>query len=143
MQLLTDVKVTSYSSWHRDGDSRSHLTLIMGAQSATLVYKSSFGEDAVVTLSTGETHALGADLLKLVPTAGRVIPYKDRAGATTNRVDPESGLTISIVSNTDGEPYREGVRFEITQADNYTDVISMDFESYEAHRLATDLRAGV
>lgn len=140
MQFFTDAKVSTYLSWNRDADERSQLTLIMRANAATLAYEDSFRESAVLTLSAEETQALGADLHKLVPTSNGVIAYQERAGASTNRVDQESGLVIRIIPNTDGEPYREGVRLEISQPD-HTDVLCMDFDAYTAHRLAIRLNA--
>jgi len=138
MQVLTDAKVSTYLSWNRDADERSQLTLIMGTNNATLVYEDSFRESAVLTFSGEETQALGADLLKLVPTSNAVIPYQERAGASTNRVDQESRLVIRIIPITDGEPYREGVRLEISRPD-FTDVLCMDFDAYNANRLAIRL----
>ncbi len=138
MQVLTDAKVSTYLSWNRDADERSQLTLIMGANDAILAYEDSFRESTALTLSAEEAQALGTDLLKLVPTSNGVIPYQERAGATTNRVDQESGLVTRISPNTDGEPYREGVRLEISRPD-FTDVLYMDFDANTAHRLAIRL----
>ncbi|MCT9827421.1 hypothetical protein [Pseudomonas veronii] len=138
MQVLTDAKVSTYFSWNRDADERSRLTLIMGANDATLAYEDSFRESTALSLSAEEAQALGTDLLKLVPTSNGVIPYQERAGATTNRVDQESGLVTRIIPNTDGEPYREGVRLEISRPD-FTDVLYMDFDANTAHRLAIRL----
>ncbi|MBV7547290.1 hypothetical protein KW849_13425 [Pseudomonas sp. PDM26] len=138
MQVLTDAKVSTYLSWSRDADERSQLTLIMGANDATLAYEDSFRESTALSLSAEEAQALGTDLLKLVPTSNGVIPYQERAGASTNRVDQESGLVTRIIPNTDGEPYREGVRLEISRPD-FTDVLYMDFDANTAHRLAIRL----
>ena len=138
MQVLTDAKVSTYFSWSRDADERSQLTLIMTANDATLAYEDSFRESAALTLRAEEAQALGADLLKLTPTSHGVISFQERAGASTNRVDQESGLIIRISHNTDGEPYREGVRLEISRPD-YTEVLYMDFDVHTAHRLAIRL----
>ncbi|MNP58302.1 hypothetical protein D3C76_1532070 [compost metagenome] len=110
----------------------------MRANDATLAYEDSFRESAAITLSAEEAQALGTDLLKLVPTSNGVIPYQERVGASTNRVDQESGLVTRIIPNTDGEPYREGVRLEISRPD-FTDVLYMDFDANTAHRLAIRL----
>jgi hypothetical protein len=140
MQVLTDAKVSTYFSWNRDADDRSQLTLIIQAKGATLAYEDSFRESAALTLSTEEAQSMGADLLKLVPTSNGVVSYQERASASTKRVDQESGLIIRVTHNTDGDPYREGVRLEISRPD-YTEVLCMDVDAYTAHRLANSLRA--
>lgn len=140
MQVLTDAKVSMYFSWNHDADDRSQLTLIVQAKGATLAFEDSFRESSVLTLSNEEAQALGADLLKLVPTSNGVVSYEERAGASTNRVDQGSGLIIRVNNNTDGDPYREGVRLEISRHD-YTEVLCMDVDAYTAHRLANSLRA--
>lgn len=101
MQVLTDAKVSTYFSWNRDADDRSQLTLIIQAIGATLAYEDSFRESAVLALSAEEAQALGADLLKLVPTSNGVVSYQERDGASTNRVDQESGLIIRVTHNTE------------------------------------------
>ena len=140
MQVITGAKVSTYFNWNRDADERSQLTLITRAHDVTLGYEDSFRGSAVLTLSAQEAHALAADILKLAPTSNGVIPYHERTGASTNRVDPESGLIIRVTHNTDGEPYREGVRLEISRPD-YTEVLCMDVDAYTAHRLANSLKA--
>ena len=140
MKVLTGAKVSTFFNWNRDADERSQLTLITRASDVTLGFEDSFGECAVLTLSGQEAHILADDILKLVPTSTGVIPYQERTGASTNRADPESGLTIRVTHNTDGEPYREGIRLEISRPD-YTEVLCMDFDAYTAHRLAISLRA--
>ncbi|MDI2145039.1 hypothetical protein KBJ94_23615 [Pseudomonas sp. ITA] len=140
MQVLNGAKVSTFFNWNRDADERSQLTLTTRASDVTLGYEDSFGESAVLTLSGQEAHSLADDILKLVPTGAGVVPYQEHTGASTNRADPESGLIIRVTYNTDGEPYREGVRLEVSRPD-YTEVLCMDVDAYTAHRLANSLKA--
>lgn len=140
MNILPVNSISTHTCWSQERD--ESITVVVCEDSVLLLIKSPYNDPLALTMTPAEAKVIAADLLVLAPTLWNVA--KPVAGAACARRSFDgSPLTFSAEFTTDGEPYREGVTFSMAtyvEAGNYfSDVISIDFDSYACHELALAL----
>jgi len=137
MELVSNVKMASFSSWARN-DEKDCVTLMRFDDHLLFCLKQSYGPGITLRMSFEEAAELGADIMKLLPSSGRVVPYSERESARTNRFVPGTNLNIIVNITTQGEPFEEGVSLDFSTGDYETNA-SIELSTYEAWNLSKAL----
>lgn len=140
MKIIQDLKISSFQSWDRDSDCRTKLTVLRTPESVTLAFVAPYSDSATLAFDLSEAKILSSDILELFSETGRLLRSQDCKRTKPCRIDEDSKLVIEVRTNTQGEPYEEGVTVEIRRAD-HTDVAYIDLTADSAFSLAKALGA--
>jgi hypothetical protein len=140
MNIIQNLKISSFQSWDRESDYRTKLTVLRTPESVTLAFASPYRDSATLGFDLSEAKTLSSDILELFSATGRLLRSQDRKQTKPCRTDEVSKLVIEVRTNTQGEPFEEGVTVSIHRFD-HTDVAYIDLSADAAFALAKVLGA--